>query len=578
MSSQPNYATAISDFRRARSQAVLKEIIARFTGESTQLLSYEEVRRKLKAQEGPARGLQDIPLDAIVGSVGRYFDFTRDFLPRQATDEGRWARVKVAVSDLTGLPPIEVYQIGDVYFVKDGNHRVSVARQLGATHIQAYVTAVRTRVPISADINPDQLILKAEYVEFLEHTQLDKLRPGADLSVTEPGNYPILDEHISVHRYYMGIEQNREISYAEAVQHWYDNVYIPVIELIRERGILHHFPGRSETDLYLWIAKHREQIENQLGWEIKTEYALEDLNEHIRSSKKSIFSKIGDIVLEALPFDMLDSGPEVGKWRKQTVESRQSDRLFLDILVPITGAPDSWQALDQSIEIARREGARLNGLHIVPSGSDTENPDLLPLRDEFENRCSQAGVVGKLAISAGEINEQICARSRFSDLIVVKLSHPPGDLPIQRLDSGIRDIIQRCPRPIMTVPGDISKFERAMLAYDGSPKSQEALFIATYLSGSWGVPLTIVTVFENEQVPPETLLKAKSYIEEHGLDAETIPVKGFVTESILTQVKEKSADLLIMGGYGLNPLVEVVLGSVVDQVLRESKVPTLICR
>jgi len=117
--------SAQRDFHEARRRAGLEAIMARLTGKSIDLFAYEEVRQKLKAKGSIPRGLQDIPLDAIVGSVGRYGDFTRSFLPRRDSDEQRWARVKAQVTDMQGLPPIEVYQIGEVYFVRDGNHRVS---------------------------------------------------------------------------------------------------------------------------------------------------------------------------------------------------------------------------------------------------------------------------------------------------------------------------------------------------------------------------------------------------------------------------------------------------------------------
>ena len=212
-------ASAVKDFRRARRQAQLERVMARLTGASTDLLNYEDVRQKLKGSRTTSRGLRDIPIDAIIGSVGRYTDFTRSFLPRQDEDQTRWARVGRAMSDPTGLPPVEVYQIGEAYFVMDGNHRVSVAKQLGATHIEAYVTECHTKVPLSPDVRPEDLIVKAEYAEFLEHTRLDELRPDADLSISLAGRYRELEEHISVHRYFMGIEQEREIPYEEAVAH-----------------------------------------------------------------------------------------------------------------------------------------------------------------------------------------------------------------------------------------------------------------------------------------------------------------------------------------------------------------------
>jgi hypothetical protein len=208
---------AVQDFRRARRKAALQEVFARFTSKSADLLSYEDVRDSLKGRKSAKQELREIPLDAIVGSVGRYKDFTRKFLPLQDIDEGRWARVKAAVMEMTGLPYIEVYQIGDVYFVLDGNHRVSVARQLGANHIQANVTEVITKVAISPDIQPDELIVKAEYADFLEFSRLDILRPEADMSVTAPGQYHKLEQQISIVRDFLSKDGKREISYEEAV-------------------------------------------------------------------------------------------------------------------------------------------------------------------------------------------------------------------------------------------------------------------------------------------------------------------------------------------------------------------------
>ena len=125
------YASAVLDFKQARERANLQEFFSRLTGKSTELLSYEEVRQKLKASGVTSRQLREVPIDDIIGSVGRYNDFTRSFLPKHDSDRDRWARVHLATSDLAGLPPVELYQIGDAYFVHDGHHRVSVARHPG---------------------------------------------------------------------------------------------------------------------------------------------------------------------------------------------------------------------------------------------------------------------------------------------------------------------------------------------------------------------------------------------------------------------------------------------------------------
>ncbi|UCH59306.1 MAG: universal stress protein [Anaerolineales bacterium] len=572
------FSHAITDFHRARNQAVLKEIIGRIRGESVELLSYEEVRQKLRVEGSSEQGLQNIPIEAIVGSIGRYNDFTRDFLPRRDSIQERWARVKLAVTGSTGLPPIDVYQIGEAYFVKDGNHRVSVAKQMGANYIQAYVTEVRTRVPITPDIEPDELILKAELASFLEISRLDEVRPGSDLSVTLPGKYPIIQEHIDVHRYFMGIEQQREIPYIESVTHWYDTVYMPLIETIRERGILHNFPNRTETDLYLWITIHRHELEEELEWEIKLETALNDLVESHGTQFKSSISRFGDKLLSVLSLGKLEEGPPPGQWRTRTVSTRKGDRLFTEILVPLSSKQESWVSLNQAFVVAHHENAAIHGLHIIANQSDIEDEIIASLRDEFERRCHDNDLQGELAVTSGEIARQISDRARWNDLVITHLAHPPASSPKARLDSGFHELIQRCPRPILAVPGQLTPLDNALLAYDGSPKSEEALFVATYMAGKWNIRLTVVTVFEDNNPAQETMLRAKAYLEEHGIQANFKAEKGSVGEALLKVMEKENINLIIMGGYGASPVVEFILGSVVDKVLRESQVPILICR
>ena len=573
-----SFSSAVQDFRRARRQADLQEITARLTGKSAELLPYEDVRRKLKAEVATRRGLEDIPLDAIVGSVGRYADFTRSFLPRQDSDEERWARVKVKVTDLGGLPPIEVYQIGEVYFVSDGNHRVSVARQVGATHIQAYVTEVRTKVPLSPDTQPDDLIVKAEYADFLEHTHLDELRSETDLSMTAPGQYKILQEHIEVHRYFMGLEQKREIPYEEAVGHWYDEVYWPVVQVIRQRGILRDFPERTETDLYLWVSEHRAALGQELGWEIGTDEAAADLAAQFSPRPQRVVARVSEKLLDAVTPDELQAGPPPGQWRREQLAARRDDRLFADILVPVSGEEIGWHALEQALVVARREGAQLHGLHVVPSEVQRDSEETQAVQAEFNRRCQAAGIPGELVLAVGEVPREICERARWTDLVVVNLAYPPAPQPLARLSSGFRTLIRRCARPVLAVPETSSRLSRALLAYDGSPKADEALFVATYLSGKWNIPLVVVTVIETGRTTSDALARAQRYLKTHGVQATFAKESGPVAEAILRTAEEHESDLIIMGGYGLGPVLEVVVGSAVDQVLRESRQPMLICR
>lgn len=576
MRNAAEYSSAIDDFYRARRKSALEQILARLTGKSTDLLSYEEVRKKLKIQGRKPPELREIPLDAIVGSVDRYTDFTRSFLPKQETDADRWAGVKVAVTDMKGLPPINVYQIGEAYFVEDGNHRVSVARQLGQNYIQAYVTEMKTRVPISSEDDVDDLILKAEYVDFLEHTQLDQTRPEADLRLTAPGGYSTLEEHIAVHRHFMGLEQQREIPYKEAAAHWYDEVYMPVVQIIREQGIMRDFPGRTETDLYLWISDHRALCQEILEMEVDTDEAVTDLAAFHSSRPERVVARLSDKIMDALIPDELLSEPSIGVVQKDLRVPR--DRLFGDILVPISGAEESFNGLDQAMVIAKHESSRLYGLHVVPTQAEKEGETARAIKGDFERRCSEAGVRGNLVLVVGEVSHTICDRARWTDLVTLNISFPPPPQMLARLGSGVSTVIRRCPRPILAVPRKTTSLSRALLAFDGSPKSEEALYIACYLAENWGIPLVVVSVNERGHVATESTQIAQSYLQERGVEAEIVLADGPVVDAILNIAEARDSEVLIMGGYGRSRVPEIVLGSVVDEVLRTGNLPVLISR
>jgi nucleotide-binding universal stress UspA family protein len=572
------YAGAVADFRRARRQAVLEQIVSRLSGRSADLLSYEQVRQQLKASSSrKSKVRREIPLDAIVGSVDRYNDFTRGFLPKRNIDEGRWARLKMTWNSV-GLPPIEVYQVGEAYFVLDGHHRVSVARRLGAEKIDAYVTEIQTKVSLTPDTEPDDLILKAEYADFLECTHLNSLRPEADLGMTAPGQYPVLEEHIAVHRYFMGLEQRREIPYEEAVVHWYDTFYLPVVEVIRSGGILRDFPGRTEADLYLWVLEHRAVLAEELGWQVRPEAAAADLAARFSPTPQRVLNRASKELLDRATPEGLAGGPPTGEWRRERSVGYPQDRLFEDILVAVDGKEGGWRALEWAVEIAQRERARLYGLHVVSAEAHMEGEAVRTTQAEFERRCGAAGISGELALGAGQASRLICERARMMDLVVLSLSHPYAPRPIARLESGLRTIIRRSPTPVVAVPKSMVRLDRVLLAYDGSPKATEALFVATYLAARWDISLVVLAVMEDEQRARDALLYARTYTEDHKVQATTVQERGLVAETILVVAEEEGADLIVMGGYGSGPLVEFALGSTVEQVLRSSSWPVLICQ
>jgi nucleotide-binding universal stress UspA family protein len=183
-----------------------------------------------------------------------------------------------------------------------------------------------------------------------------------------------------------------------------------------------------------------------------------------------------------------------------------------------------------------------------------------------------------MAIEVGEIVPTIIQRAAFSDLVVLHLAHPPGDHPILRMESGIRKLIQRCPRPILTIPEAPTNLDHLLVAYNGSPKAAEALYAAAYFAGRWVVPLTVLTVAEPGKVNPKIISHARYYLRSRGIKAEFLQKRGDIAGTILEIGENRHVDLLFMGGYSRSPLLEVVTGSPLDAVLAGSRIPVLICR
>jgi len=264
------------------------------SGHRTDLLPWEEVRNTLRLHRLIRRGIQTVPIEKIKGSVGRYKDFDDAFLPTNDSLSNRWRKINRAFHQDVNLPPVLLYKVGDAYFVLDGNHRISVAREHGLKFIDADVQEAVTPVPVAAsDIDTRKLAMLGEYAEFLERTQLHLLRPGQDIRFSTSGGYARLLEHIVVHRYFMGLEQRRDVSEAEAVADWYDNLYLPVVKAIRKGRILARFPGRTEADLYLQIMDHWHFIKEQGSYNVSPEQAAADYAK--RHARKPLLDSIRQI-------------------------------------------------------------------------------------------------------------------------------------------------------------------------------------------------------------------------------------------------------------------------------------------
>jgi len=256
--------SSTQEFEQARHQATFGMLLTKLRGEPTELLSFEEVRQKLRLTSRAYRGVREVSLDLIIGSVGRYLDFTRTFLPLHDSLQPRWSKIAQLTAD-RGLGPVELYQVGESYFVLDGHHRVSVARQNNAPAIEAHVYEYATRVPLERDTTLDKLLIKEENREFLEHTGLDKSRPEQDIEFTTLGCYRELECQIALLQSALSQIDERPFSCHEAATYWYDMIYTSVVQIIQQQGILESFPGRTEADLFVWIMKHQRELSEAYG-------------------------------------------------------------------------------------------------------------------------------------------------------------------------------------------------------------------------------------------------------------------------------------------------------------------------
>lgn len=246
-----------TDFSSAYQKGFWRSIFSLLQNKNNELLPFEEVLKHIPMRGQNYIGVRQIETDKVIGSVSRYNDFDRAFLPKQTHTRSRWESIDRAHFKQIILPPIEVYKIGDYYFVKDGNHRVSVAREKGQAFLDAYVTEIHTPVRIDKDTDINSLVMEQEYLDFIRQTRLDELYPDENFRFTIPGQYDKVLQHISVHRWFMGEKHNRPISDEEAVTGWYKEVYHPLLRITRKHNILQEFPNRTPMDLYLWIMEHR---------------------------------------------------------------------------------------------------------------------------------------------------------------------------------------------------------------------------------------------------------------------------------------------------------------------------------
>jgi hypothetical protein len=249
-----------SAFRSASRRAWWYDVCQDIRGRPADLLPFGVIASALHLYNRVPLGIRQVPLDAIVGSVDRAGDFTRNLLPRREYLRERWSRVYAHVS-VNGFDPVSLYKVGNIYFVNDGNHRLSVLRAMQASTVEADVTEFPCRAPLHIDFRLRELPQKVAYLEFLDQTDLDINRPElVEILLSDPVSYRKLEEHIAGHAYWIEYSTGRDVTVYRAASSWYDLVFLPTISLIRTLNLPRSFPKMTEADLYVALTQHHRQL------------------------------------------------------------------------------------------------------------------------------------------------------------------------------------------------------------------------------------------------------------------------------------------------------------------------------
>jgi len=258
-------ADAENDFTRARRHQVMSRLANRLRREPDDVnlvLPFDEVVAALGREGERDLGLQIVPLASIVGSVDKTRDFDRRFRPTSGRVRERWQRIAVAQRRGQAMPPIDVYRVGNLHFVRDGHHRVSVAHALGARTIDAYVTEIRTRLPAKGLRGRGDLIMKDAERVFLERVPLPPRARGR-LRLSSSWGFAELGETVEAWGFRLMQAEGRFIDRAETARRWYSEEYCPVVRMLRQADLI---AGQTEAEAYMKVAAERYRLMRTHEW------------------------------------------------------------------------------------------------------------------------------------------------------------------------------------------------------------------------------------------------------------------------------------------------------------------------
>ena len=254
------------DFIRVRRRATLARLAVRLRLEPDDvevILPYDEVVDALGFVSERSLGPQVVPIAAIVGTVDRGRDFDRHFRPTSSRVRSRWERIAEAMRRGEALPPVDLYKVGETYFVRDGHHRISVACALGYEDIDAYVTEVITRVGVDHPITPADLPLKSHERVFYERVPLPAAA-RSEIRLSDPWDYAALAEGVEAWGFRAVQKDGTALDRGQTARLWLETEYRPVVAMLREAGMIGS--GQTETEAYMKVAADRYRLLRTHNW------------------------------------------------------------------------------------------------------------------------------------------------------------------------------------------------------------------------------------------------------------------------------------------------------------------------
>jgi len=289
-----NIQEAQRDFDGARAASFFTNLIPAIKKNPTTLMSLHEIRHRLNLQNESYKGMSNVDILKITGSEGRYSEFDAHFLPKTVKTREKWLNIDKAMRSNISLPPVQLYKLDDIYFVRDGNHRISVAKTMGQKFIEAEVTEIDSPFHLKKDDTLKTFLIKEEYSNFLKITGLNEyLKKEEEIELSELGGYDIILRHIIIHKHFREKDLTKTITDPEAAISWYNRLYLPFLELIRKQGILKSFSKkRTPSDIYIWILNHKKLILEEFGKPMDIQQAIQGFIEKYNMAEKQEIKKL----------------------------------------------------------------------------------------------------------------------------------------------------------------------------------------------------------------------------------------------------------------------------------------------